>query len=549
MHQRLVQGRFPKHRGVRVGEVQGVSGREIEMRLDVPLQAGDGLVFDGGRGEGDAAAGGAVFSVLAGGQSVRMGPNFDGSRIAPADRVWRNRQPSLEARLRRSWEQGVRRRVPVDAQVSGRAGEPLRIGLRDRDGNSAEAETDARLEPAHGRALEPATLREQIGRLGDTPLQLLEITNEMDAGLFVPISSLNRARRAAADALLRARRTRKPGKTAAPAAVSARISLLAEAATGSGPDPAPTSIEPQLSLLCRSPEQVEAALAIPYLCEIAVDFLEVRGLGDAVRKVRDSGRRAIAVSPRVLKPGEERIRAFLLKLGADAILVRSLGLLHSLIALPPSQRPALHGDFSLNAANGEGARLLLDAGLARLAPTHDLNAGQLCALARGADGGAGAPGGSLAPRLELIVHHHLPIFHTEHCVFARFLSDGNSSKDCGRPCERHVVHLRSQDGREHLVQADVGCRNTVFNAEAQSGLRQLDRFLRAGFRRFRVELVDHRPEELEPLLRPYRDALEGRLSGPDAWRRLRESSRFPLTLGSLRVVDTPQQLKQPGWMG
>jgi hypothetical protein len=33
-------------------------------------------------------------------------------------------------------------------------------------------------------------------------------------------------------------------------------------------------------------------------------------------------------------------------------------------------------------------------------------------------------------RLELVLHHHLPIFHTEHCVFARFLSDGNSFR-CG----------------------------------------------------------------------------------------------------------------------
>ena len=67
------------------------------------------------------------------------------------------------------------------------------------------------------------------------------------------------------------------------------------------------------------------------------------------------------------------------------------------------------------------------------------------------------------------MHQHLPIFHTEHCVFCRFLSDGNSYLDCGRPCESKSVHLRDGSGKDHLVLADKGCRNTVFNAQAQSG--------------------------------------------------------------------------------
>ena len=32
------------------------------------------------------------------------------------------------------------------------------------------------------------------------------------------------------------------------------------------------------------------------------------------------------------------------------------------------------------------------------------------------------------------------------------------------------MHLRDQEGADHLVLADMGCRNTVFNAQAQSGV-------------------------------------------------------------------------------
>ena len=75
----------------------------------------------------------------------------------------------------------------------------------------------------------------------------------------------------------------------------------------------------------------------------------------------------------------------------------------------------------LTAGGGQVAvRLLLAEGLESLTPAHDLNAAQLCALGEALGGAAG--------RLEAVVHQHLPIFHTEHCVFCRFLSDGQASR-------------------------------------------------------------------------------------------------------------------------
>ena len=93
------------------------------------------------------------------------------------------------------------------------------------------------------------------------------------------------------------------------------------------------------------------------------------------------------------------------------------------------------------------------------------------------------------PRFEVIAYQHLPVFHTEHCVFCRFLSTGTSYRDCGRPCETHRVELRDAAGRAHPVMADVGCRNTVFGAEAQEASAHLDAWRRAGIRHFRLEFV------------------------------------------------------------
>eukprot|EP00469_Lotharella_globosa_P003456 CAMPEP_0167802866 /NCGR_PEP_ID=MMETSP0111_2-20121227/19405_1 /TAXON_ID=91324 /ORGANISM="Lotharella globosa, Strain CCCM811" /LENGTH=45 /DNA_ID= /DNA_START= /DNA_END= /DNA_ORIENTATION= len=44
-----------------------------------------------------------------------------------------------------------------------------------------------------------------------------------------------------------------------------------------------------------------------------------------------------------------------------------------------------------------------------------------------------------------------------------------------------MVHLRDNDGHDHLVLADMGCRNTVFNAKAQSGANYMNSLRDAGF--------------------------------------------------------------------
>ena len=66
--------------------------------------------------------------------------------------------------------------------------------------------------------------------------------------------------------------------------------------------------------------------------------------------------------------------------------------------------------------------------------------------------------------LEVVIHQQIPMFHMEHCVYCAFLSPGTDATNCGRPCDRHDVKLRDRVGMEHPLKADVGCRNTLFNA-------------------------------------------------------------------------------------
>ena len=253
--------------------------------------------------------------------------------------------------------------------------------------------------------------------------------------------------------------------------------------------------------------------------EIVIDFLELEGMKEAVQRIRGMfptaltrGVNVVVASPRILKPYEGGIWKSLLALEPDALLVRSTGLLYRMQALGgPGAKvkivishgqdddddqldsddvrrndgaekeerwvtiPKLIGDFSLNAANALSAFELLsynpnnptpderteevgksvssshggNGGLERITASYDLNANAVAHMAKLL--------GPWSHRLEVVVHCKMPIFHTEHCVFARFLTKGNSYLDCGHACTRHSVHLRDElTGLDNLVLADMG---------------------------------------------------------------------------------------------
>jgi putative protease len=92
-------------------------------------------------------------------------------------------------------------------------------------------------------------------------------------------------------------------------------------------------------------------------------------------------------------------------------------------------------------------------------------------------------------------------------------------------------------GQEHPLKADVGCRNTVFNARAQTGAESLDRFLAAGLRAFRVEFVQESPEEVRQTLTRYRALLRGEITGQRLWQELRVHSQLGVTRGQLELED------------
>jgi putative protease len=517
-HQTVVNGRAPRHRGVLMGKVAQVTEQGVTMDRSSALKPGDGVVFDAAdwRSPQEPEEGGRVFEVL--NREVRFGNGvLNWKRIRRGDLVWRTHDPDLDKLAKPYIEASAPlRKQPLSVRVSAREGAPLMTEWRVGEVRVA-VESDTPLEAASHRPVDEQYLREQLGRLGNTPYELARVELEIEGRPFAPSSLLNRMRREAVERLQEAQGA--VGQAILPAVGFQPAGRLERRLQ-------PGLSGPRLHLLVRTPAQLEAAIAIRP-AGITLDYLDLYGLKPSLERVRAAGIGVRVASPRVLKPGEERIVDFLLSCDSR-ILVRSAGLLH---ALRDRSHHDLHGDFSLNAANASSADQFFAMGLASLTPTHDLNAAQVADLARSVGG----------ERIEAILYQHLPVFHTEHCVFCRYLSTGTSYKDCGRPCERHIVALRDDAGRAHPVMADVGCRNTVFGAEAQEASRHLDDWRAAGIAYFRLEFAHESGEQTAEIARLFESALVGRLPALELGRQLRSVAPQGVTEGSLYV---PQGYKE-----
>ena len=515
-HQQLVHARFGKKRGVYLGEVRRVHHDGVALELAGPLKPGDGVVFDAGHPEHDEE-GGRVYALETRGRETVLGfgrGDVDFTRIHPGDKLWKTSDPELDRRLRRSFAgEGARFQRPVNLEVHGRVGQSLTLLARDEIGHVAQVESAMPLAVAGKQPLTTEKLRAQLGRLGGTPFVLQELQSFLVGPVMLPVSELNRLRREMV-ARLEALRAQPKRWTLNPDAANRRPEASPSQSTGNGPA--------QLIALVRDLEQLEAALA-GGAATVYCEFEDPKKYRDAVTRFRSAashppGFAIFAAPPRIFKMGEEWTLQQVRSCDADGYLVRNYDHLRFFAG------HRCVGDYTLNIANGLAADYFRNGfALERVTASYDLNFGQLEALLR-----------SAPPEwFEITIHQHMPMFHMEHCVFCAFLSSGTDYRNCGRPCDKHQVQLRDRAGAAHPLKADVGCRNTVFNARAQTGAEYVSRMLGLGARHFRIEFLNETPAQVGQILGKYQRLLRGEIDGGALWRDLKVLNQLGVTRGQL----------------
>jgi putative protease len=522
-HKMLVPGLSSAKRGVLLGSIAEIRRDRVTIKpanAEVSIAPGDGIFFAGDREHGDEQ-GGRVYEVQKRGKNLELAfgrETIDFSRLASGQQIWKTDDPQLTNRLRKSFNGSKpHRRIWLDLEVEAAVGSPLSVGGHTEQGVVCEVASPEPLAVAVKHPLTQEILVEQFGRLGGTVYQLRHVTARIEGEPMVPLSVLGKLRRAIVEQL-------------SAAAQSRPLRRLRSRADGGLREPARSDPDqgaaapPRLRVLCRSLDQLRWVLE----CEIdgaIAEFQDIREYRTAIELAHASDVEILLATPRIQKPDEFGIFYAMARHGAAGFLVRNL----AGVAFSSERQIPFVCDFSLNAANQWTVDYLRSLGAQRITASYDLNRNQLIGLID-----------NVPPTwLEIVIHQHMPMFHMEHCVFCAVLSPGTNKHNCGRPCDVHAVRLRDRVGSEHVLHADVGCRNTLYNAVPQSAAEVAPLLIERGIRDFRIELLTDDGPQLRETIGLYRDLLAGQVTGKHVWQRLSASNRVGVTRGTLEERRNP----------
>lgn len=535
-HKRLVPGLQSAKRGIELGTILEVYGGRIKIELAAPVALGDGLAICGTGGQEDQ--GGRIYTLndqdrnnqkkYDAGQTVWIGfgsGEIEWSTIEEGATVFKNDDPKLNRRLRKSFQSvDPDFRQGINFDVVAKAGEKLVVSAKLADSPDIEAQVESQetLSPARNRPIDDAMLREKLGRLGGTPFELNDLVSHLKGAPMVPMAMLNQLRRdlvAILISLLEKPQSRVVDVTSGKQMLEP-ISNLDEGSTQSDHP----SSDAKLAVLCRTLTQLTAA------CDskadlVYADFHDVREYKDAIAIANEKQVPIGLATIRMQKPGEMGLLRVLGRHQPDLVLARNLA------AIDHCRKESIPviADFSLNVSNHRSAQWVRGLGVDRLTVSYDLNREQVLDLVD-----------SVPPAwLEIVIHQHMPMFHMEHCVFCSVLSPGTNKTNCGRPCDEHVVQLRDRVGAEHTLQADVACRNTLYNATPQSGSEMLTDLLSRRIQWYRVELLEETDQTTTSTVQIYRRLLEGQVTGSEVWQQLKATNRVGVTRGTLESQRNP----------
>lgn len=527
-HQELVDGKYKDNRGALLGELTEVKRNKVIVATKKELVNGDGILIVSSDNE-SLSYGGKINQVqtVAGGQSLQLGPQFSDAKIKKGDKVYLTRRERYLKETKQSYNsRDFQKRIPLTINVKAQQGEKLECFVYDGTYELYfQTENLIELAQTKNNELNAEVLKEKLGGLSHTAYRLESLQFEGNDGLFLNNRDLKDLKQRFVAAL---NQKRTEVRKIEPHAYELPQTIRKEISTGKS----------RMNILIRKSEQLETIKNIfsdkenrEYLNYIILDYEFGKDYFPSVKELKAQEIPVAIATTRILKPGEYHNFKLISRCAPDAILARNLGAVEYF----KDSEMKLLGDFSLNNANAITHEYLMGKGLASVTASYDLNIQQLNELIEHTD-----PTG-----LEITFHQYMPEFHMEHCVFAAFMSEGNSFRDCGKPCEKHEVYLKDMYGNRHEIKADQECRNTMFRSTAQSTIKYLRDWQEKGVHLFRFECLHESAEVLEKKLEIYLDFFSGKITVDSAYQILGNSESYGMDLGQVSKTKEYISRKRP----
>jgi putative protease len=495
----------PDNRGLELGVVVSQTPRELIVELSAPLMVGDGVGFEAPGSHGGATAGFTVTDVRTLGTRaalVRQAIALPG-RVGVADgsRVLRSSEAALLERARASYAslpaELRARKTQLHVKLFGSAGGPLKA-VFSADEETVTVRSEVNLAPASKRALDTASLREQLGRLGETPFVIGSLeTAALAPGLFLPISELNHLRQQAVDELLQRRDWAHQARVAERRALVDAALVVTHAgdnaAPADGKHAAPFDLVASVYTLddARTAAAAGATTIVldPFLRHPTPPVTRVRALA---AELAAQGITFRLRTPTIVRPEERKVVQKWLDLGLPLVS----GHLGLVAELSRAGRDVV-ADYAVNCFNQHTAAEIFRLGARRIMLSLELTTEEMLAVSAPWEGTG----------FDVFLYGRPEGMTIEHCVLSAAFD--RTPTTCRDLCvQKHTnVQLTDPAGYTFAVATDSACRNRLLHSRPVEGGEFLPKLWRGGLRN--VHLVFNVPgDPIAAVVAGYRTMLE-----------------------------------------
>jgi U32 family peptidase len=498
----------PDNRGIALGNIVGYENGELIVDVSSPIQIGDGLGFEAPENVGGPTMGFTVDAVktLSTSRGRVRQAIATRTRVTTGWRVVRTSDAQLLERARTSYAAlptAIRtKKARLDVRVFGAAGTPLKA-VFSSDGEMVTVRSEITLSPAAKRPLDTEMLREQLGRLGDTPFVLAGVdVSGLTKGLFIPVSELNHVRQEATEQLMLRRDW-------------AREATLADRRT---------RLEQTVSSIPMLSGAPSATLEANRAFNLSVEVYRI----DDAEAAAESGATEICFDPFLRHPAPpvSRIRALQETLSERGVTLR----LRTPTIVRPEDRKGVRkwfeldlpiltghlglvaefaragrdvvGDYALNVFNGHTAAEVFRLGARRIVASVELTTEELTQLVAPWDGTG----------FDVFVYGRPEGMTIEHCVLSAAFDRVPTT--CRDLCvQKHTnVELTDPTGYAFPVATDSACRNRLLHSRPIDGSEFLPKLWRAGIRGYQM-VFNVEGDDVRAIVRGYRAALDALAAG------------------------------------
>ena len=489
----------PDNRGIILGTVVGYERGELIVEVSSPVETGDGLGFEPPEHVGGPTMGFTVGAVrtVASRPSLRQAIDTR-TRVDAGWRVVRTSEAKLLERARASFaalSPEIRaRKTRLDVRLFGSAGTPLKAVFK-AGGEDITVRSEITLSPASKRPLDVASLREQFGRLGDTPFVLgaLDVIG-LSGGLFLPVSEQNHLRQQAVEQLLLRRDWANEAKLAERRArVEEAVNAIPRAAVSETTSTQPFALTAHVYRVEDAELAAEAGATEicfdPFIRHPAPPLARLRALRE---KLEAQGVSLRLRTPTIVRPEDRKS----LQKWLDLELPMLTGHLGLVAELSRGGRDVV-ADYAVNVFNAHTAAEIFRLGARRIVASVELTTEELSQLIAPWDGNG----------FDVFLFGRPEGMTIEHCVLsAAFDREPTTCRDL---CvQKHVnVELTDPAGYTFPVATDSACRNRLLHSRPIDGAEFLPRLWRAGIRGYHAVFNVH-GDDIMAIVRGYRAALD-----------------------------------------